>query len=439
MNHSNRPSRTRRPQPPETPRCDVSDACGGCPWLDVPYPAQLDRKGETVQRALAGEEALAGVEIQPCLPSPWPQTYRNRAKLAVRGEKQVRLGLFERGSDRLVGTETCTIHRPVIQAALPTIAAWLGDHGLAAPGGPVRYVDVREARPRPPAEEPRSRGRGRSRPPMAGRSQEPGPSGAVHLTLVVDREIETGRIPAAELDRRLKSELAGLAININPHDSSYVFGEQTRRVWRAARFAPPLPGNWPGADLWLQVPATGFFQVNASQIPPLAERIAAHLEPAGDGPWLDLYSGIGTWGICTAHVRGGSPPALLGIEEHPRAADCAQANARAAGLARQARYLPGRVEDLLDEWTPETRPAAAVLNPGRPGCRPAVLDALVAARPSRLAYLSCNPATLARDLAHLVRGGLFVSSVLPVDMMPHTEQVEALALLGHTDTSDGGC
>jgi len=228
-----------------------------------------------------------------------------------------------------------------------------------------------------------------------------------------------------------------LSINVNPHDSSYVFGPVTRRIRGRARFVAPLPRHWPGEDLRLEVPATGFFQVNASQIPPLAERIAAHLDAAGEGPWFDLYCGVGTWGIAASHVRGSPPSTLVGIEENPRAVDCAVGNARTAGLARRARYLAGKTEELLDAELADAWPAAVVLNPGRPGCRPAVLEALLRAAPRRMAYLSCNPQTLARDLAVLVDGGFAVERVLPVDMMPYTDQVEALALLTQDDGATG--
>lgn len=380
--------------------------------------------------ALAAEEGLTAVSVGACLQSPWRQTYRNRAKLAVRGERNVRLGLFERGTDRLVGTEACPVHRSEIQRSLGPLADWLGAHGLAAPGGPVRHVDVRQSQP------PRRSGDGRDGRDRRGhrdrrdrREMESAPRWGVHVTLVVDRDVRGDRLPAAELDRRLGGRLVGLSINVNPHASSYVFGDVTRRVRGSARFVPPLPRHWPGEGLRLEVPAAGFFQVNVSQIPVLAERIATHLDGAGDGPWFDLYCGVGTWGIAASHVRGTPPSVLVGIEENPRAVDCATGNARAAGLARRTRYLAGRTEDLLTAEAEATPPAAVVLNPGRPGCRPGVLEALVRARPRRVAYLSCNPEILARDLGLLAGGGFGVDRVLPVDMMPYTDQVEALALL----------
>ncbi len=396
------PSGDRRQPADGTVFCGIAERCGGCPWMHLPKLDQHKRKRYAVRVALEEHPELADVQVEFCQESLWPRAYRNRAKLAVRGGRRVRMGLFVRGSDQLVGTERCPVHRPTINAALRPLAEWLGEHRLAAPDGPIGYVDVREA---------------------------VGARGAVHVTIVSRKKIEPGRLPAAQLRRKMPGKLVGLAMNVNPDASSYVFGDETVRVWGGKRFAASLPGSWPGSDLTLDVPATGFFQVNASQIPPIAAMMAEHLDGAGEGAWFDLYCGVGTWGIATSRVRGTLPTRLLGVEDNAAAVACAADNARAAGLARVARYRAGKTEDALDEMLAEESPVGVVLNPGRPGCRPAVLDGLIGAAPQRVAYLSCNPETLARDLAHLAGGGFAVERVVPIDMMPHTDQVEALALL----------
>jgi 23S rRNA (uracil1939-C5)-methyltransferase len=370
--------------------------------MRVPATDQRRRKVILVREALEEWPELTEVPVERCLESAWPRTYRNRAKLAVRGGGRVRLGLYVRGSDELVATERCPVHRPAVSSALRPLAEWLGQHRLAAPRGPIRYVDVREA---------------------------VGPRGAVHVTLVSAKEIEPERLPNADLRRRMPGRLVGLAMNINPDNSSYVFGDKTVRVWGSKRFVATLPGSWSGADLRLEVPATGFFQVNACQIPPVAAAIAEHLDGAGEGAWFDLYCGVGTWGIAASRARGTLPRRLLGVEDNAASVACAADNARAAGLGRIARYRAGKTEEAVTAMVAEESPVAVILNPGRPGCRPEALDVLIEAAPRRIAYLSCNPETLARDLARLAGGGFTVERVLPIDMMPHTDQVEALALL----------
>ena len=379
----------------------MARSCGGCAWLGKPYDMQLRLKSEVVVEALAEHEELEGLAVEPCLPSPERRAYRNRAKLAVgRRGRQVALGLFRRGSDWLVDTASCPIHRPVLARWIPDVARWLDVHRLARPDGPVKHVDLRETA-----------------------------DGGLHVTLVASTAPPRGRIPVEDLSRRMKGSLVGMAVNVNPHASSYVMGERTVHVWGSETFLAPVPGAMVGDAGGLVVPRVGFFQVNASQVPRVARRIASHLVSAGPGPWADLYCGVGTWGLL-AGARDQDPDrTLMGIEENARAIDAAHSNARRMGRDG-FRYRTGKTEDVFPDWAAATPPVAAVLNPGRPGCRPALLDALVASRPRRMAYLSCNPVSLSRDLATLVRGGFTVQRILPVDMMPQTEQVEALALLG---------
>ena len=149
-------------------------------------------------------------------------------------------------------------------------------------------------------------------------------------------------------------------------------------------------------------------------------RGAPALEPGPDDVLLDLYCGVGTFGLALApHVRR-----VIGVEESAAALKDARYNAR--DLAN-VEFLAGRTEEVLaalDE--PAT---AAIVDPPRAGCRPGALEALLRLAPRRLAYVSCDAATLARDLRVLVDGGFTLRSVQPIDMFPQTYHVETVSLL----------
>ena len=144
------------------------------------------------------------------------------------------------------------------------------------------------------------------------------------------------------------------------------------------------------------------------------------LDPRPADVVVDAYCGVGTFAVLIAPlVRQ-----VVGIEESPAAVKDAEAN---AGAFSNARFIAGKTEDVLPKLT--GRPNKALLDPARVGCDPAVLDARLQARPERIVYVSCEPATLARDLAVLRDGGYRLESVQPIDMVPQTSHIECVALL----------
>lgn len=376
--------------------CPVAADCGGCAWIGRPYAEQRRRKTAAVRDALAAVCGLDTIEVLDCAPAPRRTAYRNRAKLAVldSGER-VDLGLFRTGSNRVVDLAPCRVQGEAGLATVERVGRWLGRKRLAAPGGPVKHVDVREA--------------------AAGRA---------HLTLVLDRTLEeSAELPVDEL-RAEAPELVGISVNVNPARSSYVFGPQTRTLWGERSFRIEVAGPG-GAPVAFEVPATGFFQVNVDPLPVLHERMAQHL--GADGPLLDLYCGVGLHGLMLGLRLGHAPGALVGVEESAASAACARRNADRVGIG--ARFVTGRVERVLPGVLEEQAPRRVILNPGRAGCKPPALEGLGDSTARRLAYVSCNPAALARDLAVLVGAGFRVVEVQPFDLMPQTDHVEVLALL----------
>ena len=382
---------------PEPAGCPIADECGGCALIAKGYAEQLEWKTERVRSALARHDVLAGVKVEACLAAPESWRYRNRAKLAVAESGDgVHVGLYRRGTNRIVDLAPCVVQRPVLHRGIERVRAWLAANGLAAPKGPVFYVDLRETS-----------------------------NAGFHATFVVARgDARAERLCFDDLVADCP-ELAGVAVNFGNPASSYPMGEATRIVHGVETFDAPIPSER-GDLVGLAVPVSGFFQVAMSLLPQIHRRMRAHL---GDGGVLyDLYCGVGVHGLMIERADQAGSPGIVGIEESKSA--CAAAAINAERLSLKARYVAGRVEDRIADML-ASRPATRfVLNPGRAGCKPAVWLSLRETAGARIAYLSCNPETLGRDLAEITSSTrLRVVRVTPLDLMPQTDHVEALALL----------
>lgn len=379
--------------------CPVADRCGGCALIGRPYEAQLETKREELRRALsAASDELAGT-VEPCVPAPRRRGYRGRAKLAAFARRRgVVLGLYERGGHHVVDLAPCKVQDPGLVAAMESLRSWLEAYELVHPRGPVFYVDLRLAR-----------------------------RSSVHATLVVDEEAPT---PRPELLRRLVDEIpeiAGLALNRGRRSSSYPMGATSDPIAGESVFRTALDAG--SATLDLEVPPGAFFQVSTDLLPAIHDAMHAHLAPAPGERLIDLYCGVGVHGLALAARTPGLE--IAGVELAPEAVAAAERNARRHAV--DARYVAGPVEDETSRLLRQSGVDHVILNPARAGCRPGVIDALVESGPARLAYLSCRPSTLARDLAALAPA-YRVERVVPYDLLPQTDHVEALALLTRAET-----
>jgi 23S rRNA (uracil1939-C5)-methyltransferase len=386
-----------------TPPCPIYAECGGCQLQHLAYEAQLDAKTRIVADALRSIGGLREVAVGRCLPTPqW--AYRNKMQLvAARGG---RLGLYRRHTHRVVPMDDCLIAHPLANRILATAPPILRDLGWSAwdertGRGLLRHLLARVAATLP--------GEG---PPSA---------------LVVPIVSADGPTVVRDAERLAKAlaervpEVAGLLLNVNPDRTNVVLGRRTIPVWGADHLIETVRG------VKFRVGATSFFQVNTEGLALLSERVEEFLAPTPEHVVLDAYCGVGAFALLlAARCRE-----VIGIEEVAEAIDNARHNALLNGLSNTS-FRCGTVESLVGEIP---RLDAAVLDPPRKGCAPAVLEALVAREVARIAYVSCNPATLARDLAVLTARGYRVESVQPVDMFPQTSHVECLARVTRIPTT----
>jgi len=376
--------------------CPLGATCPGCGLRTTSHAARLAWKRERLVGALAAV-GLSEVEVAPTVAAPREDGWRHKAYLTARRTSDgIHLGLFAEGTHRLVRIEGCLAHAPHVEATLDAVRRVLAAanptiYDERAKAGWLRAVVVRGA----------------------------GTSRATLVTLVVADRGPDGAHAIGATIRRESRQVAGVVLNLHPDANNAPFGPRFQ----------PLDGR---ADLdeasgphTLRVSAGSFFQVNPAVGAAMADGIAALAADARPGRALDLYGGVGATAIRLA--AAGRPVTL--VEAPGAAAADAVWNLRSV---RGATVVEGRVEEVA-ATLPFANSSVVVVNPPRSGLLPAVVDALVAAPQSRVIYASCDPSSLARDLARLVAAGRRLRGVTPFDMMPQTPHVEALAVLDPAD------
>lgn len=361
------PDRIAPPCPHAAP--PEGPACGGCQLQHLAYPAQLRFKEQNVREQLTRIGGLSDPPVRAIIPSPQPFHYRNHVQFALTPQGQ--LGLRAAQSHAVVPIRECLQIEPMLAELLPRIQIEPGE---------VPALDGLTLRA---GEEP---------------------------LLIFEAE----EAPAIELDLPISATF------LHPDGSTLPLSGQDA-VEITVRPSQPEPVEGHEGRVF-QVSAGSFFQVNTALAPTLVELVLQSLTLRGGETVLDLYCGVGLFTAFIAPLAA----RVIGIEAYAPAVADAAVN---LDEFDNVEIYEAPAEVVLP--TLELRPDAVVLDPPRAGCAPAVLEALLKLAPARLAYVSCDPATLARDLKRLLAGGYTLEWVQPVDMFPQTYHVECVASLRH--------
>ena len=379
------------------PQCPVYEACGGCQLQHLSYAGQLEVKRQAVQDSIQRIGKLMDVKTMPVLGMTDPWRYRNKAQFPVGcigGE--IITGCFAAGSHDIVSTQSCLIQNE------------LNDRLLAAVRRNAASVGVA------PYDE--KTGQGVLRHVMGRVGIATGEVMAVLVTATRD-------FPGSEeLVRQLRAampEIVSIQQNVNSGRTNVILGRETRVLW-----GNPVIYDRIG-HFSFQISAESFFQVNAAQTQVLYEQAVKKAGLSGVETVFDLYSGTGTISLFLS--EGASQ--VYGIEYSKAAVADAERNA-ADNNVRNVNFIAGDVAEKIVELQEKgIRPDVIVLDPPRAGCEEIVLRTAAAMEPSRIVYVSCNPATLARDLAILENMGYATREVQPADMFPQTFHVECVAVI----------
>ncbi|MBI4594179.1 MAG: 23S rRNA (uracil(1939)-C(5))-methyltransferase RlmD [Candidatus Rokubacteria bacterium] len=378
--------------------CPYFGRCGGCRLQHLAYPAQLAFKEKQVRDCLERLGDTGPFDLRPILPAPEAYGYRNKMEFTVAGAGGTPIvGLHEADRyDVVRDVERCLLQSDTMNALLDemrreTRARGLSVYDQESGQGLLRFVTLREGRH----------------------------TGDAMVNIVAAAPDVEGLTPVAERLRQRVPSITSVVLNVNAKKAAVAVGTEEHVLVGQDHITESLGG------LEFQVSANSFFQTNTRQAERLFELVAGACELGGGETVIDLYSGTGAISLLLARRCR----RVYGIEVAAAAVADAVRNARANRI-ENCTFLAGEVRHVLPALVADgVRAEVVVADPPRAGFHPKALSALVALGPARFVYVSCNPATLARDIGDLTRQAYRLEWVQPVDMFPQTPHIEAVARL----------
>ncbi|MDY5648398.1 MAG: 23S rRNA (uracil(1939)-C(5))-methyltransferase RlmD, partial [Lachnospiraceae bacterium] len=367
------------------PRCPVSRQCGGCQLQAMDYEQQLlfkQRKVENNLKRIGGFENLC---VQPVLGMEEPFRYRNKAQFPIGTDKEGHpvAGFYAGRTHSIISCTDCLLGHPVNEQILDAVLNYMERFQVPAYDeqtgkGLVRHVLVRV--------------------------------GFSTKELMVCLVLNGRKLPKQEIlvEELTKIEgMTSITINVNTERSNVILGRELIPVWGQTYLTDYI------GDLAYQISPLSFYQVNPAQTRKLYETALSYAGLTGKETVWDLYCGIGTISLFLARKA----KKVYGVEIIPQAIEDARKNAARNGITN-AEFFVGKSEEILPEYYRKNGGYADVIvvDPPRKGCEEALLETIVKMQPARVVYVSCDSATLARDLKYLCGNGFRVEKVQPVDM-----------------------
>ncbi|WZX99546.1 23S rRNA (uracil(1939)-C(5))-methyltransferase RlmD [Bacillus sp. FSL W7-1360] len=385
------------------PPCPIYEKCGGCQLQHMTYAASLRAKKEIVRQAFARYTKMDArtLPLHDTIGMEDPWYYRNKSQLQARTEKgKVVAGLYKENSHQLVDLSACMVQHRTLNEVTQVVK------------------DILTTLKIPTYDEKKHRGDVRTIVTRIGFE-----TGQVQLVLVTTREAFSKKTAFIEEVRRRLPEVTSLVQNVNHKRTSLIFGEEMIHLEGEKTIEERL------GEHAFSLSAQAFFQLNPVQTVHLYNAAKKCARLTGEEKIVDAYCGVGTIGQWlasdAAEVRG------MDVTK----AAIVDARKKAAQMHINARYEVGTAETWLPRWVKEGfRPDVIVVDPPRTGCDEKLLKAVLQVKPERFVYVSCNPSTLAKDVAKLTaRGHYEVTSIQPVDMFPWTAHVETVVLMSRVE------
>jgi 23S rRNA (uracil1939-C5)-methyltransferase len=381
-------------------RCHHFDICGGCTWQDLDYSRQLYYKRKQIVDCLKHIGRIDKIEVEDAVGASDQFFYRNKMEFSFNalGADDFTLGLHMRGHfDKIFDLKECLLQSPLSNEIVEWVRQFVKEnripiYNVTSHNGFIRFLVIREARH----------------------------TGQVMINLVTaDGAIPRQEELLADLIARFP-RITTVIQNINTAKSNIARGEREKILYGPGFIEERL------FQYRFRIYANSFFQTNTAQAEKLYSLVYEMLKAGRDDSLLDLYCGTGTIGIGASGMVG----KVTGVELEPSALRAAQENVSLNGI-KNIDFHIGSVQELMAD-----RPdifeniTCTVIDPPRAGMHPKALRRLAELHYPRLVYVSCNPATFARDAAYLIDRGYKISRIVPIDMFPHTMHIELVARYG---------
>lgn len=376
---------------------DKLSDCGGCQIQELDYQKQLDIKTNEVKQTISRIGKLNDTLVHPTLGMENPFRYRNKAQFPIQKiDGKTVIGFYKKKSHDVIPTDKCIIQHDVNDKIIKIIKTYIKAYNVSiydekTHTGVLRHLVTK----------------------VGFETKE------VMVVLVANGK----KLPYLnELASVLKENVPGfktLILNTNREKTNVILGKENKVIYGDGKINDYI------GDLVFEISPLSFFQVNPSQTEVLYNKALEYADLKENDTVFDIYCGIGTISLFLAQKA----KKVYGVEIVGDAIKDAKINAKLNKL-ENTEFFVGKAEEVVPKLYKEGKTAnVVVVDPPRKGCEESVLDTIVSMEPDKVVYVSCNPSTLARDLAYLDERGYKCKEIQPVDMFPHTMHVESVALL----------
>lgn len=377
-------------------KCKVSKACGGCQFQELDYRSQLEYKEDKVRNNLVRIGNIENPNINKIIGMDNPYRYRNNVQIPVGTYKnKASIGYYKKGTNTIVGTDKCIIQDKIADKAIKILREFMDKYSIQGYDskkhrGMIRHLVVRTAE--------------KTKDTM--------------IVLVTNsKKLPNKNILVDMLTENIK-EVKTIINNINEEATNMVFGDRSEILFGEGYIIDRI------GELEFNISAESFFQINSIQTEKLYAKVKEYLDLDGKETLIDLYCGIGTIGMYLAD----SCKKVVGIEMMKESIEDGEKNLELNNI-KNMEFLEGHAENVFPRLVEEgIEVDGLVVDPPRKGLDLEVVNAIIKLKPEKLVYVSCNSATLARDLK-LLKEVYRVKEVQPVDMFPQTTHVESVVLL----------
>lgn len=379
-------------------RCEVFQKCGGCNFMHISYPEQLEIKKGFVADAISRLGGFKDVEVSEIIGMDEPFRYRNKMVFPFGKNKDgdIIFGFFRERSHDIIPLSDCMLGNKIYFEILSEVKSYMKKYGVepyneARHTGVVRRVFIRE-------------------------SYHTG-----EIMVVVSANADT--LPESDKLignlRKISDKIVSIVLNIHTKKNNLVLGEKNTLLFGKPVISDSICG------LEYEISPHSFFQINPVQTEKLYKKAIEYADIDTEDTVLDVYCGIGTISLYAAQYA----KKVVGVEIVPQAIENAKENALRNNVAN-AEFYAADAQELVPKLINDgVKPDVVILDPPRKGSDEDTLSAVASANPKRIVYVSCNPATLARDMKFLAQLGYKPEKVSAVDMFPQTCHVESVVLM----------